>query len=231
LIIIHISYSLFLFFVVSRGEFVEGTKNRVVTITGTPTAAQTAHIFITQRLRVREFFVSFDLFFLVYVCFLLWCPSCFYRLLLILHLLENFPNKLPFFLPVFHNYCFSYHSLPLLITSTLYSIILYSIILRRILCLPVCCLPTDQFNSLHLFCFVLPPLLLPTYHNIFSHTRTHTYIRNTPAYYYFGSVPSSRFAYYTHILHPLLLSSLFFIRCLLLFFCFCFCFCFLSLLL
>mmetsp|Transcript_28815 Transcript_28815/g.31450 ORF Transcript_28815/g.31450 Transcript_28815/m.31450 type:complete len:328 (+) Transcript_28815:209-1192(+) len=34
-----------------RGEYVEGTKNRVVTITGSPTAAQTAHIFITQRLR------------------------------------------------------------------------------------------------------------------------------------------------------------------------------------
>lgn len=34
----------------ARGEFAEGTTNRIVTITGTPTAAQTAHLFITQRL-------------------------------------------------------------------------------------------------------------------------------------------------------------------------------------
>jgi len=34
-----------------RDELVEGTSNRLVTITGTPAAAQTAHIFITQRLR------------------------------------------------------------------------------------------------------------------------------------------------------------------------------------
>ena len=33
-----------------RGEYAEGTTNRIVTITGTPTAAQTAHLFITQRL-------------------------------------------------------------------------------------------------------------------------------------------------------------------------------------
>jgi RNA-binding protein Nova len=33
-----------------RGECTEGTTNRIVTITGTPTAAQTAHLFITQRL-------------------------------------------------------------------------------------------------------------------------------------------------------------------------------------
>lgn len=35
-----------------RGEYVEGTTNRLVTITGSPTAAQTAHLFITQRLQV-----------------------------------------------------------------------------------------------------------------------------------------------------------------------------------
>jgi len=34
-----------------RGEFVEGTTNRVITITGSPTAAQTAHMFVTQRLQ------------------------------------------------------------------------------------------------------------------------------------------------------------------------------------
>jgi len=33
-----------------RNEFVEGTTNRLLTITGTPTCAQTAHLFITQRL-------------------------------------------------------------------------------------------------------------------------------------------------------------------------------------
>lgn len=33
-----------------KGEFVEGTTNRLVTITGTPTSAQAAHLFITQRL-------------------------------------------------------------------------------------------------------------------------------------------------------------------------------------
>lgn len=33
-----------------RGEYVEGTTNRLLTITGTPTCAQTAHLFITQRL-------------------------------------------------------------------------------------------------------------------------------------------------------------------------------------
>lgn len=35
-----------------RGEYVEGTTNRLLTITGTPTCAQTAHLFITQRLHV-----------------------------------------------------------------------------------------------------------------------------------------------------------------------------------
>eukprot|EP00601_Ochromonadales_sp_CCMP2298_P006878 CAMPEP_0173212852 /NCGR_PEP_ID=MMETSP1141-20130122/25049_1 /TAXON_ID=483371 /ORGANISM="non described non described, Strain CCMP2298" /LENGTH=278 /DNA_ID=CAMNT_0014139955 /DNA_START=60 /DNA_END=897 /DNA_ORIENTATION=+ len=34
-----------------RGEFMEGTNNRVVTITGTPGSAQTAHLFINQRLQ------------------------------------------------------------------------------------------------------------------------------------------------------------------------------------
>lgn len=34
-----------------RGEFVEGTTNRVVTICGSPVCAQTAHMFITQRLQ------------------------------------------------------------------------------------------------------------------------------------------------------------------------------------
>lgn len=37
-----------------RGEFAEGTTNRLVTITGSPTAAQTAHLFITQRLHVSS---------------------------------------------------------------------------------------------------------------------------------------------------------------------------------
>ncbi len=37
----------------ARGEYVAGTTNRIVTITGSPTAAQTAHLFITQRLQVR----------------------------------------------------------------------------------------------------------------------------------------------------------------------------------
>lgn len=35
----------------SRGEFVEGTTNRLVTITGSPVCAQTAHMFITQKLQ------------------------------------------------------------------------------------------------------------------------------------------------------------------------------------
>jgi RNA-binding protein Nova len=35
-----------------RGDYVEGTTNRLVTITGPPTCAQTAHLFITQRLHV-----------------------------------------------------------------------------------------------------------------------------------------------------------------------------------
>ncbi len=39
-----------------RGEYVEGTTNRLVTITGSPTAAQTAHLFITQRLQVHIVF-------------------------------------------------------------------------------------------------------------------------------------------------------------------------------
>lgn len=34
----------------ARGEFAEGTRNRIVTITGSPTSAQSAHLFITQRL-------------------------------------------------------------------------------------------------------------------------------------------------------------------------------------
>mmetsp|Transcript_17666 Transcript_17666/g.29596 ORF Transcript_17666/g.29596 Transcript_17666/m.29596 type:complete len:362 (+) Transcript_17666:147-1232(+) len=34
-----------------RDEFVEGTTNRIVTITGTPSCAQTAHLFINQRLQ------------------------------------------------------------------------------------------------------------------------------------------------------------------------------------
>jgi len=34
-----------------RGEYAEGTTNRIVTITGTPLAAQTAHIFCTQKLQ------------------------------------------------------------------------------------------------------------------------------------------------------------------------------------
>lgn len=34
-----------------RGEFVEGTTNRVVTITGSPSSAQTANILITQKLQ------------------------------------------------------------------------------------------------------------------------------------------------------------------------------------
>jgi len=34
-----------------RGEFVEGTTNRVVTITGSPSAAQTANLLITQKLQ------------------------------------------------------------------------------------------------------------------------------------------------------------------------------------
>lgn len=33
-----------------RDEFVEGTRNRLVTITGSPASAQAAHLFITQRL-------------------------------------------------------------------------------------------------------------------------------------------------------------------------------------
>lgn len=33
-----------------RGEYAEGTRNRIVTITGSPTSAQSAHLFITQRL-------------------------------------------------------------------------------------------------------------------------------------------------------------------------------------
>jgi hypothetical protein len=33
-----------------RNEFVEGTTNRLVTITGSPACAQAAHLFITQRL-------------------------------------------------------------------------------------------------------------------------------------------------------------------------------------
>ena len=35
----------------ARGEFVEGTSNRLVTITGSPTNAQSAHFLITQRLQ------------------------------------------------------------------------------------------------------------------------------------------------------------------------------------
>lgn len=34
-----------------RGTYAEGTKNRIVTITGSPISAQTAHIFITKRLK------------------------------------------------------------------------------------------------------------------------------------------------------------------------------------
>lgn len=34
-----------------RGEYVEGTKNRLVTITGSPAAAQTAHTLVLQRVR------------------------------------------------------------------------------------------------------------------------------------------------------------------------------------
>lgn len=34
-----------------RGEFAEGTTNRVVTITGSPSCAQTAHVFVTQKLQ------------------------------------------------------------------------------------------------------------------------------------------------------------------------------------
>ncbi len=43
-----------------RGEYAEGTTNRIVTITGTPTAAQTAHLFITQRLHVSVAALSLD---------------------------------------------------------------------------------------------------------------------------------------------------------------------------
>jgi hypothetical protein len=35
-----------------RDEFIEGTTNRLVTITGTPAATQAAHVFITKRLEV-----------------------------------------------------------------------------------------------------------------------------------------------------------------------------------
>jgi hypothetical protein len=38
-----------------RNEFIPGTNNRLVTITGSPTAAQTAHLFITQRLHVSYY--------------------------------------------------------------------------------------------------------------------------------------------------------------------------------
>lgn len=50
-----------------RNEFVEGTTNRLLTITGTPTCAQTAHLFITQRLHVCSFLLLFDAFRLI--CF------------------------------------------------------------------------------------------------------------------------------------------------------------------
>jgi RNA-binding protein Nova len=34
----------------ARGEFAEGTRNRIVTITGVPSCAQVAHMFITQKI-------------------------------------------------------------------------------------------------------------------------------------------------------------------------------------
>jgi RNA-binding protein Nova len=34
----------------ARGEFAEGTRNRIVTITGVPSCAHTAHMFITQKI-------------------------------------------------------------------------------------------------------------------------------------------------------------------------------------
>lgn len=37
-----------------RGEFVEGTSNRLVTITGAPSCAQTAHYFVSQKLQVQQ---------------------------------------------------------------------------------------------------------------------------------------------------------------------------------
>lgn len=40
-----------LFCACRRGEFVEGTTNRKLTIVGTPACAQTAHTLIANRLR------------------------------------------------------------------------------------------------------------------------------------------------------------------------------------
>ena len=34
-----------------RGEFVEGTNNRLVTITGSPACAQTAHTLVVHKLK------------------------------------------------------------------------------------------------------------------------------------------------------------------------------------